>query len=93
MINALRIHPDDSVVVALVDLAPETRVELADASGLQIITREAIPFGHKVAIKPIPRGQHVIKYGASIGLATQDIAPGEHVHVHNLTSIRGAAQR
>ncbi len=93
MINALRIHPEDSVVVALVDLAPGTSVELADAPDLQIATREAIPFGHKVAIKPIAQGQHVIKYGASIGLATQEIAPGEHVHVHNLSSVRGAAQR
>ena len=93
MINALRIHPKDSVVVALVDLAPATPLVLANAPDLEIVTREAIPFGHKVAIRPIPQGQQVIKYGASIGLATQDIQPGEHVHVHNLTSVRGAVQR
>jgi altronate dehydratase len=93
MINALRIHPEDTVVVALVDLAPGARVELADGPDLGIVTCETIPFGHKVAIAAIAQGQHVVKYGASIGLATQDIAPGQHVHVHNLTSVRGAAQR
>ncbi len=32
----------------------------------------------------IPEGQGVLKYGHFIGEATQDIAAGEHVHVHNL---------
>jgi altronate dehydratase small subunit len=56
------------------------------------VTREAIPFGHKVAIVAIRQGETVVKYGASIGRATADIAPGEHVHVHNLRSVRGAAK-
>jgi len=34
----------------------------------------------------------VIKYGTSIGVATDDVRPGEHVHVHNLRSVRGAAR-
>lgn len=42
-----------------------------------------IPFGHKAALRPIARGEPVIKYGVTIGHATRDIAPGEHVHVHN----------
>lgn len=93
MANALRIHPDDTVVVALVDLAPGTRVQVADAPDLETVTCEEIPFGHKVAIVPITQGRHVVKYGASIGLALVDITPGQHVHVHNLTSVRGAATR
>lgn len=43
-----------------------------------------IPAGHKVALRPIRVGEAVIKYGDPIGRATQDIAPGEHVHTHNL---------
>jgi len=58
---------------------------------LGVTCREAVPFGHKVAIANIPQGRAVIKYGASIGVATEDIIPGEHVHVHNLVSVRGAA--
>jgi hypothetical protein len=92
MTNALRIHPDDTVAVALVDLAPGIVVELADHGKLGVVTRQEIPFGHKVAIAPMAQGQTVVKYGASIGVATVDIQPGEHVHVHNLRSVRGAAQ-
>ena len=93
MVNVLRIHPKDNVGVAVRDLSPGTQLELADqqSMGLSVTCRESIPFGHKVAITDIPKGQSVIKYGASIGMATRDITPGEHVHVQNLISVRGAA--
>ena len=54
-----------------------------------IILKQAIPFAHKVAIRPIAKGAPVIKYGEPIGLATADIAVGELVHIHNLKSNRG----
>lgn len=93
MVNALRIHPEDNVVTVLRDLGPGVAVEIGDGvlPG-PIVTRAAVPFGHKVAIGPIACGEHVIKYGASIGVATMDIRPGDHVHVHNLRSVRGAAR-
>ncbi len=94
------LHPRDNVATALVDLAPGTLVERADmpttsasdrpaAAPAEIEVRSAIPFGHKLALAPIGRGQPVIKYGEVIGLASADIAPGEHVHVHNVDSQRG----
>jgi len=93
MVNALRIHPQDTVVVALSDLPQDVRLAWAGMEEkVELTTRRPIPFGHKVAIVAIRQGEAVIKYGASIGLATQDIAPGDHVHVHNLRSVRGAAQ-
>ena len=45
-------------------------------------------FAHKVAIKAIPKGGQIVKYGEPVGIATADIAPGEHVHVHNVISGR-----
>ena len=42
--------------------------------------------GHKYAIRPIAPGENVIKYGMPIGHAKVQIAPGEHVHTHNLAS-------
>jgi altronate hydrolase len=75
----LRVHPRDNVIVALESLPRGTEVE-------SVTTRDAVPPGHKVAVVPIPKGTHVIKYGYSIGLATRDIQPGDHVHSHNLTS-------
>ncbi len=50
--------------------------------GTRIAT--GIPFGHKVALRGIPRGQPVRKYGVVIGHATANISSGDHVHVHNL---------
>lgn len=42
------------------------------------------PLGHKIARAPIGKGEAVIKYGAAIGRATEDIAAGDHVHLQNL---------
>ncbi|MDY7041700.1 MAG: UxaA family hydrolase, partial [Chloroflexota bacterium] len=43
-----------------------------------------------VALKHIAVGQPVIKYGHPIGVATDDILAGEHVHTHNLHSARAS---
>ncbi len=81
------LHPDDNVATALTPLEPGTIVEAPD--GRRVEVRSAIPFGHKLALVPIAKGAPVVKYGEVIGLASADIAPGEHVHVHNVESQRG----
>ena len=93
MVNTLRIDGRDTVAVALTDLPAATDIEFSDMNGLRVTTQDPIPFGHKVALTKIREGEHVLKYGASIGVATQDIEPGEHVHVHNLKSVRGTVRR
>jgi altronate dehydratase len=93
MANTLMIDPIDNVVVALTDLSQGADLRWDGANGAVVEATEPIPFGHKVAIAPIAKGAQVIKYGASIGVATQDIAPGQHVHSHNLATVRGAATR
>ncbi|MBQ4624635.1 MAG: altronate dehydratase [Clostridia bacterium] len=40
--------------------------------------------GQKYARTPIAAGEQIIKYGSPIGIATRDIAPGDHVHRHNM---------
>ena len=46
--------------------------------------------GHKYALRDIKAGEHIIKYGNSIGHATVDIKAGEHVHTHNVkTNLSG----
>lgn len=57
---------------------PEDNVAVA------LVDLEMVPKGHKVALKVIPEGEAVVKYGNSIGVATEDIAEGVHVHTHNL---------
>ena len=92
------LHPRDNVATALVDLVPGSVVERPAKDSSEagaahdsepIEVQSAIPFGHKLALTTISRGEPVIKYGEVIGLATADIAPGEHVHVHNVESQRG----
>jgi len=52
-----------------------------------IAAREDIPFGFKIALRPIPAGEAVVKYGIPIARATRDIRPGERVHIHNACSL------
>lgn len=60
-----------------------------DVNGITVPVAEAIPSGHKIALRAIHTGEAVIKYGSPIGLATMEIAAGAHVHTHNLASTRG----
>ena len=68
-----------------------TDVEIRDKKGASFLIRlvNDIPYGHKIALGEIAPGSDIIKYGESLGMATKAIAPGEHVHVHNLDSKRG----
>lgn len=64
-----------------------------DGRRMSIQAMDSIPSGHKLAISPIKQGDPIVKYGEVIGLATQDVALGRHVHVHNLESCRGRGDR
>lgn len=57
-----------------------------DNIGVSLEGSEAIPAGHKYALRHIGKGEAVIKYGEIIGRATQDIEKGEWVHTHNVRS-------
>jgi altronate dehydratase len=86
MNRVLIISDGDNVAVALEPLEAGTIVEVGGAS---VAISEAVPAGHKVALTSIKSGEPVIKYGSPIGLATVEIAQGQHVHVHNVASTRG----
>jgi (2R)-sulfolactate sulfo-lyase subunit alpha len=49
---------------------------------------DAVPLGHKIALKDIQTGDTVLKYGHDVGRAVADIGKGRHVHVHNLKTKR-----
>jgi len=78
----IHLHPSDTVAIARVDIAAGTRVRFQDSEVFE--TLDAIPAGHKLALRPTRAGQSVLRYGQHIGAALTDIRPGEHVHVHNL---------
>ncbi len=74
-----RIDPRDGVATALRDLD-------AGEALLGVTLAEPVAKGHKVALQPIAAGAPVVKFGFPIGRATRAIAPGEHVHTHNLAT-------
>jgi altronate hydrolase len=81
------LEPVDTVAVTLAPLRPGDVAASPDGTTVQIVTR--VPRAHKVALRDHAAGEPVVKYGASIGVATQRIARGEHVHVHNVRTVRG----
>jgi len=76
---AIRLHPEDGVVIARTDILAGTPIP-----GEGIIAATRIPPGHKIATRAHEAGEAVRRYGQIIGVATRPIAPGEHVHSHNL---------
>ena len=78
--SCIRLHPDDSVVVALKALSRGERLPKED-----VVLLDDIAAGHKAAVVGILAGAAVIKYGQIIGFASTDIEPGRHVHTHNVT--------
>ena len=75
----IRLNPLDDVLIARQPLPKGLRLE---AEGIDVL--QAIPAGHKVAVRHLDAGQPLRRYGQIIGFASQAIEAGEHVHVHNL---------
>ncbi|MDP2858510.1 MAG: UxaA family hydrolase [Bacillota bacterium] len=82
----LVIDPRDNVAVALASVEPGMTLQAGDT---MVRALDTIPAGHKIALRDIPAGAPVIKYGEAIGRAKASILAGSHVHVHNLDSLRG----
>lgn len=86
MQDFIKINKDDNVAVALKPIAKGTTVNVA---GTNVTTLEDVPQGHKFAIKPIKKGDAVIKYGFRIGYAQADVEVGGWIHTHNLRTALG----
>ncbi len=86
MQDFIRIHENDNVMVALRDIAAGEEV---DISGGKITALEPIPTGHKMAIRDIPAGGAVVKYGHPIGNTKDAVMAGSWIHTHNLKTALG----
>jgi altronate hydrolase len=86
MRDFIKIHPEDTVAVALHTLPAGTTLEV---DGCTVTLAEEILRGHKFALEDIAEGAPVIKYGSRIGFARQPIKSGAWVHVHNLRTALG----
>jgi D-threo-aldose 1-dehydrogenase len=77
------LHPDDNVAVCIAPIGAADRLAVG---GVELRPGRDIGVGHKLARRPIAAGEAILKHGAPIGSATQAIAPGEWVHMHNMKS-------
>ncbi len=88
--NLILSHPKDNVATAKSPIKSGTSLTISKAK--KIIAEEDIPFAHKIALRGIPRGGAVVKYGERIGRAIRSIKTGEWVHIHNVTGERGRSK-
>jgi len=81
----------DNVGVAVVDVKKDEKLtgwNMETDETLEMVARQEIPLGHKIALAGVAAGGKVIKYNVPIGNATRDISVGEHVHTHCLKTAR-----
>ena len=83
--DVIRLSDQDNVAVAVRDIATGARIRLG---ALELTALDPIPLGHKVALRDMPVGDTVMKYGVDIGKVVQPIKKGAHAHVHNIKNKR-----
>lgn len=88
LVDCFQIDKGDNVATLLQDASEAEELSVrGDALQKLIRTVQPIRAGHKVAVRRIMQDEQIIKYGSVIGVATQPIAQGEWVHLHNCRSL------
>ena len=93
---ALKVDDKDNVATIFANgITDGTEVEIRDKKGnVELVNVIGdIPYGHKIAVRDIKKDEAIMKYGESIGGASQDIKKGEYVHIHNMEARRGRGDR
>lgn len=83
MKRSIRLAEEDNVAIAFEEIVPDDWVECAS---IALRASSLVPFGHKIALVDIPKGQPVFRYGVPIGFTLSDVPSGAHVHSHNLST-------
>ena len=79
MFNIIKLNAIDNVAVAPMNIA------LGSIITSELKAETNIPFGHKISLQNINKGDLIYKYGQIIGIASEKINKGSHVHSHDLT--------
>ncbi len=92
MVYQILIHNrEDNVGIAITEIKAQQQLAakiMENQTIVQLKSVEPIPFTHKIALNSIEQGAFIIIYGAICGYANQPISKGDHVHVHNINSVR-----
>ncbi len=76
---AIRVDPDDDVLVALTDIEGSEEIEP------DLITREFIPAKQKLAGRDFTDGEDITMYGVVVGSTKKSIRSGELISTENVT--------
>ncbi|AYY11822.1 D-galactarate dehydratase [Actinobacteria bacterium YIM 96077] len=93
--RALLLNADDNVATMMSPASAGDRVAVESEGdpGAVIIVADDVAVGHKIALTDLASGEEIRKYGGEvIGVASQDIRSGEHVHEHNVRGIEPGGQ-
>jgi hypothetical protein len=83
MSKLMKINVADNVYIVCIPLEEGESIEI---EGYWYLVKKGLGFGHKVAGAVIKPGDKIIKFGIAIGSATEEIAIGDHIHLHNMKS-------
>jgi hypothetical protein len=89
--KALKMDEKDNVATLTSDADAGDFVEAISRTGnveIHVKATDQIPFGHKISLTNIEKNGKIIKYGKIIGVSSKSIKKGEHVHVHNVKSLK-----
>jgi len=78
-------------VVVVEDVAPNQPLTgwiMETDETVRLKALDAVPLGHKIALKDIKKGDTVLKYGHDVGRTVAAVAKGRHVHIHNMKTKR-----
>lgn len=94
MNDTVMLHPKDHVAIALRPISSgETITYSADDKDSSVVVLNNVPSGHKILVKPVEQGEHIHKFGYSIGKAKEALRIGSWVHTHNLgTGLSGVLE-
>ena len=88
-IKAVVLAPHDNVGIALTELHAGLELDLSYGEhSFQVKLAETIPYQRKFSVTAIGPGEEILKDGVFIGVATDKIQAGRHVHIHNMTGMR-----
>lgn len=86
----IHVNEKDNLVTCL---RPISKGEAVTLDGKTYVATSDIPKFHKMSVATIKKGGFCYKYGEVIGVALEDLKPGDYVHVHNLESTRGRGDK
>ena len=91
MKKAIQIDGRDNVATVTSEVEEGEAVEVLSPEGEVLVKPKVagyVPFGHKIALRGLEKGDEIFKYGEVIGVASEDIGLGAWVHTHNLESVK-----